>query len=217
MNVLTSERLNSWPLLYVMIAINSAAVVVYLPFQELYSPLGVMEMIRFSVKCCVPFLYLAFVASSLNVLFPGTFSQWLLRNRRYFGLAFAAGMGWQLVFILWLVIGHWTYYIEEVYVLAILVPEVIGYIILTALTISSFHPVRNKMNYIAWRVLHWTGIYYLWYAMAYTYTSAILSTENLPIIYYIHSAGGLLTYFMRVVAWIKLRTIQLLKFKTSHS
>ena len=50
------------------------------------------------------------------MVFPGPFSRWLLRNRRYIGLCFATAMGWQLAFILWMVIGYWGYYAQEVYV-----------------------------------------------------------------------------------------------------
>lgn len=60
-------------------------------------------MIQLSVRLSVPWLFIAFVASSLHVVFPSTFSRWLLRNRKIIGLCFAAAMAWQLLFILWLV------------------------------------------------------------------------------------------------------------------
>lgn len=81
-------------------------------------------MIQFWVRCCVPFLYLAFAASSINVLAPSRFSRWLLRNRRYVGLSFAAGMGWQLRFILWMLLGQRPYFMEEVYWLPDLIFQV---------------------------------------------------------------------------------------------
>ena len=61
-------------------------------------------MIQFTVRCSVPWLYLAFAASSLVVVFPGESSRWLMRNRRYIGLCFATGMGWQLTFIVWMLV-----------------------------------------------------------------------------------------------------------------
>jgi len=66
-------------------------------------------MIQMSVRCTIPLLYLVFVAAALNILMPTTFSRWLLRNRRYVGLAYAASVGWQLFFILWMWTGHWEY------------------------------------------------------------------------------------------------------------
>jgi hypothetical protein len=47
---------------------------------------GVSSMIQLSVRCAVPWLFLAFSASSLQVVLPGSFSRWLLRNRRIPGL-----------------------------------------------------------------------------------------------------------------------------------
>ena len=81
---------------------------------------------------------LAFSASSLAMVFPGPFSRWLLRNRRYIGLCFATAMGWQLAFILWMVIGYWGYYAQEVYVLEDVVVQLPGYLFLFAMTLTSF-------------------------------------------------------------------------------
>ena len=43
------------------------------------------------------------------------------------------------------------------------------YIFLTVMTITSFFPVRRKMNRKVWYVIHWIGIYYLWWDMELTY------------------------------------------------
>ncbi len=146
MDILKSKRLNDWPLLYSIMAINSAAVLAYMTTQDLSGPRGVSEMIQCSVRLSVPFLYLAFAASSINVLVSSPFSRWLLRNRRYIGLSFAAGMGWQLFFILWMVTGYWEHYLEEVYLLDDLYTQIPGYLLLFAMVTTSFHPVRRKMN-----------------------------------------------------------------------
>ena len=209
MNVLKSKSLNDWFLFYWIAAINSAAVIAYLPTQDLSGPLGVSEMIQFSVRCCVPFLYLAFAASSINVLAPSHFSRWLLRNRRYIGLSFAAGMGWQLLFILWMVIGHSEYFMEEVYWLPDLIFQVPGYFFLFAMVITSFYPVRRKMNRRVWRALHWVGIYFLWYTVADTYYYEITYYDDRQVIDYVYVSVGVLTLFLRVAAWLRLRVMRL--------
>ena len=56
---------------------------------------GVSEMIGYSVRLAVPFIYLVVAASALPVVFPGAGSTWLLRNRKYIGLCFAVAMAWQ--------------------------------------------------------------------------------------------------------------------------
>ena len=209
MDILKSKRLNDWPLFYRIFAVNSAAVVAFMPTQDLSSPLGVSEMIQFSVRCCVPFLYLAFAASSINALAPTQFSRWLLRNRRYIGLSFAAGMGWQLFFILWMVVGHWEYYLGEVYALGDLVFQIPGYLFLFAMVITSFHPVRRKMGRTQWRVLHWTGIYFVWYVVADTYYYELTYYNDRQVIDYIYAAGGLLAFLLRVTAWARFRVLHL--------
>ena len=70
-------------------------------------------MIELSVRCAVPLLFVAFAASSVNVLFPGLFGRWILRNRKFIGLSFAAAMAWQLFFILWMVTQYTEYYVER--------------------------------------------------------------------------------------------------------
>jgi len=166
--ILKSKHLNDWPLFFWIAGINSLAVIAYTQTQDMTVPDGVSEMIQMSVRCTVPLIYLAFVASALRALIPGKFSTWLMRNRRSIGLAYAAAMGWQLFFILWLWAGHWEYYTEEVYDLEDIIFQVGGYSYIFAMTITSFTPIRRKMGLLQWRILHKTGIYWLWYTVAST-------------------------------------------------
>ena len=211
MDILKSKLFNGWPLLYWIVGINSAAVIAYMPMQDLSGPLGVSEMIQMSVRCSVPLLYLAFAASAINTLFPGKFSRWLLRNRRYIGLSYASSMGWQLFFIIWMLAGYWEYYVEEVYLLSDLVFQVPGYLFIFAMTITSFHAVRRKMSQTQWHVLHRTGIYFLWFTVVDTYYYELTYYGDIQFIDYIYAAAGLLAYLMRVAAWTRLRVMQLAK------
>jgi hypothetical protein len=208
MDILKSKHLNGWPLLYWIVGINSAAVIAYMPTQDLSGPVGVSEMIQMTVRCSVPLLYLAFAASSMGVLFPGKFTRWLLPNRRSIGLSYAAAMAWQLFFILWMWAGHWEYYTDEVYLLEDIVVQVPGYLFIFAMTITSFLPVRSRMNPLAWRVLHKTGIYFLWLTVASTYYYELTYYGDIQVIDYIYLAAGLLAYLMRVAAWGRLRLMQ---------
>ncbi len=210
MNILKSKRFNDWPLFYWIVAINSLVVIGYMPTQDLTVPRGISEMIQCTVRCCVPLLFVAFSASSMPQLVPGVFRRWLLRNRRYFGLGFAAGFAWQLLFILWLAIGHSDYFAEEVFsgVEDFIIYRLGPYTFLTAMTITSFHPVRRKMNPIAWRVLHWVGIYYIFYVIESTYWYEVNLYEDRQIIDYIYVTAGGLAYLARVGEWIRLRTVK---------
>jgi hypothetical protein len=211
MDILKFKHLNGWPLLYWIVGINSVAVLAYMPTQDLSGPVGVSEMIQMSVRCTVPLLYLAFAASAMKVLFPGKFSRWLLRNRRYVGLSYAAAMGWQLFFILWMWTGHWEYYTDEVYSLEDIIFQVPGYLVIFAMTITSFLPVRRRMSPTLWRVLHKTGIYFLWFILVDTYYYELTYYGDIQVIDYIYMAVGLLAYLMRVIAWGRLRVMQAAK------
>jgi sulfoxide reductase heme-binding subunit YedZ len=198
MSILKSKHLNGWPLFYWVAGINGLAVIGYMPTQNLSAPEGVSEMIQMSVRCTVPLLYLAFATSALNVLFSSTFTRWLLRNRRSIGLAYAAAMAWQLFFILWMWLRHWEYYTEEVYTLEDILFQVTGYAFIFAMTITSFFPVRRRMNPLAWRTLHKTGIYFLWFTVADTYYYELTYYNDRQVIDYIFAAAGLPVFLLRI-------------------
>jgi hypothetical protein len=179
-----------------------------MPTQNLSGPTGVSEMIQMTVRCSVPLLYLAFAASAMKVLFPGKLTRWLLRNRRSIGLSYAAAMAWQLFFILWMWTGHWDYYTEEVYSLEDILFQVTGYLFIFAMTMTSFFPIRRRMNPLFWRVLHKTGIYFLWFTVADTYYYELTYYNDRQVIDYIFATAGLLVYLMRVAAWGRVRLMK---------
>ena len=98
--------LDRWSLFLVVTITTSATVMLTANSRDLSNAADISWMIQFSVRASVPWLYIAFAASSLAVIFPSKASRWLLRNRRYIGLCFAVGMLWQLVFILWFIAVH---------------------------------------------------------------------------------------------------------------
>ena len=98
--------INGWKLFWLITAPISLIVIQAAMRVDLSAAEAVSSMIQLSVRCAIPWLFLAFAASSLQAVFPGSFSLWLLRNRSKFGLCFAAAMGWQLLFIVWLVGIH---------------------------------------------------------------------------------------------------------------
>lgn len=200
LSVLKSKHLNNWRLFFLIFGINSLAMIGYMPTQDLSTPGGISEMIQASVRVCVPLLFLAFACSAIAAHSPKPIRQWLTRNRRSFGLGFAAGMGWQMFFILWILFFHTEYYVDEVYggVRSFLVYRLGPYAFLTAMTITSFHPVRRKMNAKVWHLIHWFGIYYLWWDVTYTYFDEFMVYNDIQIVDYIYFALGMLGYFARV-------------------
>jgi len=73
------------------------------------------------------------------------------------------------------------------------------------MVITSFHPVRRKMNRKVWRVLHWSGIYFLWYVVADTYRYELFYYDDRQIIDYLYAVAGLTALLVRVAAWVQSR------------
>jgi len=156
----------------------------------------------------VPWLFIAFAASSLVVVFPGSFSRWLLRNRRIIGLCFAAGMAWQLFFIVWMVTGFWGYYVEEAYSYFDLSEQLPGYLIIIAMTLTSFKFGRSKLSAWQWKVLHKGGIYFLWGVVWSTYWFELFYYEDVQFIDYVYYWLGFSAWAVRMAAWSKKRALQ---------
>ena len=165
--ILKIQAINGWRLFWLISGPISVAVIFAMTRTDLSSGPGVSSMIQLSVRCAVPLLFVAFAASSVGALFPGPFGLWLLRNRKFIGLSFAAAMAWQAFFILWLVTIHRDYYVQDVYVLRDAIEGVLGYSFLIAMTFTSFKFGRGLLTPKQWKLLHTLGIYSLWiYAFA---------------------------------------------------
>jgi DMSO/TMAO reductase YedYZ heme-binding membrane subunit len=162
-------------------------------------------MIRLSVQLASPWIYLAFVATALGQLFPSSFSSWLLRNRRYVGLSFAAGFGWQAVFIAVLLGLHGDYYATTLHDTAEFITRMLSYTLLLALTVTSFFPVRRAMDPKHWRLLHRVGIWYFWAAIWVSYAETVMAgdTRAIAIVFVI---SGLLALTLRCGAFLKKRS-----------
>jgi len=204
--LLKNKMINGWNLFWLVVIPISLAMVVAMFRVDLATPEGVSSMIQLSVRSAVPWLFLAFAASSVNVLFTGPFSRWLLRNRHIVGLIFAAAMGWQLTFILWLVGVHTEYYVNDVYVLSDAVEGVVGYAFLIAMVLTTFKFGRSLLSMKQWKLLHKSGIYWLWfYAWSVYWFSLFYYQSPAVALDYIYYWGGFLAWGLRMIAWTKKR------------
>ena len=206
--LLKRKLLNGWSLFGLVVAPMSVAVAVAMTRVDLSSPLDISAMIQFTVRLAVPWLFMAFAASSLAMLWPGSFSRWLGRNRRIVGLCFAAGMAWQLVFILWMVIGFWDYYVAEAYSYFDLAEQLPGYLVLSAMVATSFRFGRSKLTLRQWKILHTGGIYFLWGVVWSTYWFELFYYEDIQVIDYVYYWAGFAAWGIRLLAWSKKRMLQ---------
>ena len=199
--MMRSKAVNGWALFSIVVAPMCLAALSAMTTVDLSSSLGVSSMIQFSVRLAVPWLFIAFCASSLVVVFPGEFSRWILRNRRMFGLCFSTGMAWQLFFIVWLVVGHFDYYVEEAYDYLSLLEQVPGYALLIAMTITSFRFGRSKLSTKQWKILHTGGIYFIWFVVWTTYWFELFYYDDIQFIDYVYYWAGFTAWAVRMAAW----------------
>ena len=210
MNLLRHSLLNSWPLFYLVAGLTFAVICVGLVVIGVSTPEATVSMIRLSVQLASPWIFLAFVATALAQLFPGSFSRWLLRNRRYVGLSFAAGFGWQAVFLAVLFALHSDYYWQELHNTADLILRMLSYLLLLALTVTSFFPVRRAMRPKNWRVLHLVGIWYFWAAIWVSYAGTVLAGDT-RVVAIAFVVAGLLVLTVRLAAFLRKRSGLLVK------
>ena len=171
--------------------------------SDLSSAPDISHLIAVSVRFSVPWLYLAFAASAIAVLWPGRASRWLLRHRRLLGLCYAAGMAWQLLFILWLVVLHRGWYVEHQYSPYALVEEIPGYLLLGAMTLTSFDGPRRWLRPARWRLLHGVGIWFLWGETWSTYWFEIYDLHDVQWTDTLYYWLGLLACLLRIAAWMR--------------
>ena len=67
--MLTNKALDGWSLLSLIAVAISLTVVMAMASADLSSASGVSSMIQLSVRCSVPWLYVAFAASSIHMQF----------------------------------------------------------------------------------------------------------------------------------------------------
>jgi hypothetical protein len=205
LTVLRSKAINGWPLFWLTSVSISVVMLVAISDIDLTSAAGISEMIAFSVRCSVPFIYLVVAASALQVLFPGAIATWLLRNRKYIGLCFAVAMAWQGLFIFIMSNFHRDYYFDEIYLLRDELEGSTGYIFLAAMVVTSFRFGRRFLSASQWKLLHRSGIYFLWAYPFSVYWWNLFYYMNATPIDYVFYWGGFLAFASRIAAWGKKR------------
>lgn len=204
-DLLNNKAINGWWLFAIISLPMSAWVILEVLATDLSGGAGISEMIGFSVRLAVPFIYLAMAASSFQVLFPGEFGRWWLRNRRYIGLSFATGMAWQGLFIFIMSTVYRGYYAEEVYYFRDELEGSVGYIFLAAMVVTSFNLTRRKLDSKQWKVIQKGGIYFLWgYAFSVYWWNLFYYTDPRPLDF-VYYWAGFVAFTLRIAAWGKLR------------
>lgn len=200
------KAINGWPLFTFIAVPISILVILEMMSLDMSTAPAVSEMIGYSVRLAIPFIYIVVAASALQVLYPSVFSKWLLRNRKYFGLCFAAAMAWQGLYIFIVSTFFRDYYFESIYVLRDELEGTVGYIFLSFMILTSFQVTRKKITQKQWKLIQQGGIYILWAYPFSVYWWNLYYYEAPPQLHdYIFYWAGFIAFALRIAAWGKKR------------
>jgi hypothetical protein len=132
-----------------------------------FSDLSLHAVIRWTARVSAALFLGAFLARPLLHFFNTASTRWLRRNRRYLGVSFAVSHTFHLAAILWLVFRSSSFRKELDPVAT--TGGVLGYLVLYAMTATSFDRTARWIGPKAWRWLHGLGLYYLWFIFFFTY------------------------------------------------
>jgi len=155
--------MNGWRLtglLSLLLAATCGAMLALAPDVE-----GLRQVIRATARTSLVLFALAFTASALVELAPGGFTRWQRRNRRYLGVSFATSHFIHLLALLALAqvdpALFWTLTNPTTIVLA-----GTAYVLLAAMTATSFDRTARWLGPRRWRLLHLIGGWYIWISFA---------------------------------------------------
>lgn len=124
-------------------------------------------LIRLTARSsCILFL-LAFIASAWQKLKPSKVSQWLLQNRRYFGLSMAISHGFHAVAIAGVAVLTSENMVRDNF------GANLGYVFILVMTITSFQRPAALLGRRSWKILHTVGMYYLWLSFSVAFGTRI--------------------------------------------
>ncbi|MCU0535660.1 MAG: hypothetical protein MUD14_17355 [Hydrococcus sp. Prado102] len=201
-NVATGLQLdfNKWKIVYVAVAMSAVLSAIALTMYGIEKK-GIIHWLDATGRAGTITFIAAFIASPLHKLFPNSLSRWLLKNRRFLGIAF----GFQhLVFHLPAVI--WFCAIAPVPIDAI-VTGGLGFIILIPMLITSFNAPMKWLGSRNWKILHKTGMFYLMFVFIISYFPGISGNPSLSKSYLINYAplesALLIGVFLRIIIFVR--------------
>jgi methionine sulfoxide reductase heme-binding subunit len=121
---------------------------------------GARMVIRFTARSSLLLFSLAFSAAALRRLWPNGWTRWQLRNRRQFGLAFAASHGLHALALMAFARLDPMAFAAATSLASYLFGG-IGYAVIVAMTVTSFDRSAAALGQRGFRLLHRIGGYYL--------------------------------------------------------
>ena len=121
---------------------------------------GARMVIRFTARTSLLLFCLAFSAAALARLWPNAWTHWQRRNRRYLGVTFAASHAIHAIAITAFAMHDPAGFAAATSTVSYIFGG-IGYLVIIALTATSFDRSAAMLGGRAWRRLHLVGGYYL--------------------------------------------------------
>lgn len=122
---------------------------------------GIRGVIRLTARTSLVLFLLAFTASAVHRLWPRPRTRWLLANRRYLGLSFAASHGLHLLAVVALAVRHSDEFWDHTQVSTIVVGG-IGYVFVALMAATSNDTSVVWLGPRRWKLLHTVGAYWIW-------------------------------------------------------
>ena len=138
---------------------------------------GVRMVVRYTARTSLLFFCLAFSASALHRLWPAPYTSWQLRNRRYLGLSFAVSHLIHLIAIVGFAVMAPPLFAQATSPASFIFGG-IGYAVIIAMAATSFDRTARVLGPRAWRILHRSGAYYLWFQFMISFGKRIPETPN---------------------------------------
>lgn len=159
---------------------------------------GWSAVVRTSAKTSLLLFLAAFVASSARALWRTPVTAWLLANRRYLGVAFAASHAIHLLGIA--AVAQLSPDFSRG--AATLVVGGFGYVLLFAMAATSFDGAVARLGRRRWQWLHKTGMYYLGTVFLISYLPRALVESPW---YWLLAAPLLAAFALRLLVWQRQR------------
>src|ERR1700686_1263730 len=155
------NRFEGWRL-FAVLTLTLAALSIWIASMRQFEVKGVRMVVRFTARTSLMFFCLAFSAAALARLWPNGWTRWQRRNRRYLGVTFAASHGLHAIAIVRFAEMAPADFAAATSAASYIFGS-IGYAFIILMTAPSFDRSASMIGPRAWRILHLTGGYYLWF------------------------------------------------------
>jgi sulfoxide reductase heme-binding subunit YedZ len=138
------------------------------------------------------YFFVAFVSGPVSQVFGNSFAMTLLRNRRYFGLAFAVTHSFHLIALV-----YFFWVTDESPEMLSIMGGGFGYLLLYGMAITSSGKMIKMLGLRRWKILHSTGMHY--FALIFLATFALrFVDDNFNLIYGLYVLLLLFVYSIRI-------------------